>query len=376
MIAPTLIAASAFALQAAAFLVPPEVAEAATAPSKSYHLTSFKDPKSDVYSLPCTNCPLAAGSADDLTWTDGVENALVSPPPRVVSNPPLTSSQSLNFTVDDATNTLLLNDHAFFPVNFPTPLNLFAPQKSDDDDAHPELRLGFAIETYPTVQSSDDDATLIPIHFTILHLADKPVNIDTVTIDLIKLPSGEFFIGKIDLIAAPVEAPGEDCTNQLCRLRAIILSRIQAMIAAAKARAHKAHNMIKGGCHKMRPHHKGPNRAHKGEHRQHGVHHMGHHRHHRTGLMRFINRSMKLFIIPALLGIVGGLVASIIGMMVGQFLVFLWFRFVRRNQRGPHARIVLVEEAAADEKEGLIDGEAPPNYEELHAAVDVEDQKE
>jgi len=92
--------------------------------------------------------------------------------------------------------------------------------------------------------------------------------------------------------------------------------------------------------------------------------------------MRFINRSMKLFIIPALLGIVGGLVASIIGMMVGQFLVFLWFRFVRRNQRGPYARIVLVEEAEQDEKEGLIEGEAPPTYEELDAKVDIEDQKE
>jgi len=80
MIAPTSIAASAFALQAAAFLVPPEVAEAATAPSKAYHLTSFKDPKSNVYALPCTGCPLAGGSSEELVWTDGVENALVSLP--------------------------------------------------------------------------------------------------------------------------------------------------------------------------------------------------------------------------------------------------------------------------------------------------------
>lgn len=144
------------------------------------------------------------------------------------------------------------------------------------------------------------------------------------------------------------------------------------MIEAAKARAHKAHSMIKSGCHKMKPHHK----SHEGAHNKEHSHHGNHHRHHRTGLMRFINRSMKLFIIPALLGIVGGLVASIIGMMVGQFLVFLWFRFVRRNQRGPYARIVLVEEAEQDEKEGLIEGEAPPTYEELDAKVDIEDQKE
>lgn len=360
MIAPSFIAASAFALQAAAFLIPPEVAEAAAPPADGYHLTTFKDPKSDVYPLPCTGCPLAIGPSEteDWVWTEGVDNVL-----------------SLNFTIDDAHNTLLLNDRTFFPVTFPIPLNLWARQykQIDDGELHPNLHLGFALETYPPITSSDESGTtIIPVHFTVLDIAGKPVNVDTVAIDLVQLPAGELFIGKIDLIPAPEEAPGADCTNQLCRLRAIILSRIHAMIEAAKARAHKAGKMIKSGCHKMKSHggHKAHKNGHKDGHKDkhHRPHHHKAHHRHAHGLMRFINRSMKLFIIPALLGIVGGLVASIIGMMVGQGLVYLWFRFVRRNQRGPYSRIALAEEAVEEEKEVLIEGESPPDYDELEVA--------
>jgi len=282
--------------------------------------------------------------------------------------------------VDDEHNTLLLNDRLIYPLILPVTLELFAHQieTSNDAELHPDLRLAFAFATFRAIESEDESGTtLIPMQLTISDIAGKPVNLDTVALDLVRLPTGELFIGKVDLLPAPEEAPGAECSNEFCRLRAIIIARIQAMLEAARARAHKAGNLVKGGCHKPKNSHHGGHKGHVDNnmdkhHRPH--HHKAHHRHH--GLVRFINRSMKLFVIPAMLGIVGGLVASIIGMMVGQGLVYVWYRFVRGNQRGPYARVELVEEAEDDEKEAISEGECPPKYEELDATLDVKDDKE
>lgn len=66
--------------------------------------------------------------------------------------------------------------------------------------------------------------------------------------------------------------------------------------------------------------------------------------------------------------------ASAVGMLVGQSLVYLWFRFHRRGQRG-NARIVEIA-VAEDEKDALVDTqELPPQYEDVEA-VSVEDSKE
>lgn len=78
-----------------------------------------------------------------------------------------------------------------------------------------------------------------------------------------------------------------------------------------------------------------------------------------------IHQTLRFFVVPALLGIIGGLTASAIGMLVGQAIVYLWFRTYRNGQRGPlriyEREIVLVEE----EQNGLLpDNEALPKYED------------
>lgn len=66
--------------------------------------------------------------------------------------------------------------------------------------------------------------------------------------------------------------------------------------------------------------------------------------------------------------------ASAIGMLVGQFVAFLWIRYHRGGRRGNVRAVeVVIEE---DEKDALIidDEVAPPQYEDVEAAA-VEDEK-
>lgn len=66
--------------------------------------------------------------------------------------------------------------------------------------------------------------------------------------------------------------------------------------------------------------------------------------------------------------------ASAVGMLVGQALVYLWFRFHRGGQRG---NIRLAEVAVSeDEKDALVEPrDLPPQYEDVEVVI-VEDTKE
>ena len=156
------------------------------------------------------------------------------------------------------------------------------------------------------------------------------------------------------------------------------------MLEAAKAHAGTAKAWAKGGCKdKKGPFggHKGPfdgHRGPKGSHRPHGdgegrPHH-GHHgpHHHGNRLAHILRQALRFFIVPALLGVVGGLVASAVGMLVGRTIVFMWARFHRGGQRG---NIRIVEVAVEDdEKDALIIEELPPQYSDVEAVI-VEDEK-
>lgn len=62
--------------------------------------------------------------------------------------------------------------------------------------------------------------------------------------------------------------------------------------------------------------------------------------------------------------------ASALGMLVGQLIVYTWLRFGRGGRRGPVANIRVVEVAVnADEKDTLV--EAPPAYENAPAYEDA-----
>ena len=291
-----------------------------------------------------------------------------------------------------------------------------------------------------------ENGAIVPIRLSIVDLEGVPVQVPTVTIDLIKLSSGELMIAKVDTIPFE-ETPGQECTNAFCRAKAIAISHLREMMEGAKGRLEKAGKLLgmKGkGCgasrgpsaqrkpghrvhphehgerpyeHEERPHHEHPHeqgdhphheheghphaqgeRPHHGpdghpheeSERPHGhgdgphaygdriphhhhphMHAHGHGRHNK--IHRFIHRATHLFIIPALLGVVGGLTASAIGMVVGQTIVSLWFRFVRGGRRGNVSSARVNETGIEEEKEALVgeeEDETLPPYEEAQTAAD------
>lgn len=266
----------------------------------------------------------------------------------------------------------------------PTSFALTAPQiRVEDGQQTRPIQLDFAWERLqPITSEANPDLSILPIQFTILGLQGYPVKVDTVAVHLLQSP-GQTSIAKISKIPFK-DTPGAttcDPTSKwsICRLRAIIIARMQAMFEAAKARAHAAHGWVKGqgkGCRGKFGHrggHRGgpPNMHHEHGQAAHGGHHHHHHAH-RFG--RLLHQTLRFFVIPALLGVIGGLVASAIGMLVGQFITFLWIRYHRGGQRGTVREVEIVLEE--DEKDALIVDEdiAPPQYQDIGAAV-VEDEK-
>lgn len=77
-----------------------------------------------------------------------------------------------------------------------------------------------------------------------------------------------------------------------------------------------------------------------------------------------VKRGFAYIVLPIVMGITFGLIASTIGMMIGKLIVFVWTRFVRK----PKAEIIY-ERIEAEEKDGL------PAYEDIEP-VDVMDAKE
>ncbi|OAL37901.1 hypothetical protein AYO20_02734 [Fonsecaea nubica] len=366
-ITPALVAAC-LTLEASAFLVPLEVATAAKQ-AKS-ELASILATTGHTVDLDCPGCPYF-GPEDTAELREDVENKI-----------------HLEFDIDPQLG-LTINDHAIFSSETDTasiPYLVSAPQiRVEDGQQTDPIQLDFAWERLTPIVSADEpDKSILPVRFTILGLQGIPVKVDTIAIDLLQTPD-QTSIARITTI--PFEdTPGAttcDTTSKwsLCRLRAIIAARLQAIMEAATARASAATKGWHGrgkGCHGRKSSNglgpmggEGhPHGHHKGGHgRQHG-----HHRFHRFGHM--LHQTLRFFVIPALLGVIGGLMASAIGMLVGQMISYLWIRFHRNGQRGQASREICVVEIVVDEeeKEALIensevDGELPPppDYRDVEA---------
>ena len=77
-----------------------------------------------------------------------------------------------------------------------------------------------------------------------------------------------------------------------------------------------------------------------------------------------VKRGFAFIVLPIVMGIAFGFIASTIGMMVGKLVVFVWTRLVRK----PKAEFIY-ERIEAEEKDGL------PAYEDIES-VEVMDDKE
>ena len=257
---------------------------------------------------------------------------------------------------------LSINGQTVFPLDSPRDaIALIAPQvRTVDAVPSRPLHLGFALEVLPTVHFDKEDANIVCIILTILDLEGRAVKVDTLQIDLLSNQNG-VSIARTTVI--PFEqTPGAKCSSSLCRVRAIVATRLQALVESTRKHAHKASAWIKSGCHSQK--HAGDPHGDTGG--DHGHRHGGRLRHtmHRTA--HLLHRTLRFFIVPALLGVVGGLFASALGMLVGQALVFLWVRL----GRGRRCEQIEIEETVllADEKGALVEGgELPPQYEVLES---------
>ncbi|KAK4936334.1 hypothetical protein LTR10_022762 [Elasticomyces elasticus] len=355
--------ASAFALRASAFLIPLEISKAAEQATADL-ARLFSNPNVVDIGLDCPGCPFF-GAEDQTQPQFDVENKI-----------------HLIFGIDPE-HGLTLNSVPIFPhdpTNAGIPYVVSAPQMKVEDGSQTEpVQLEFAYERLQPVTSQEDSGvTVLPLRFTILGLRGYPVKVNTISIDLLETPTQTTF-ARYDQI--PFEdTPGAtscDTTSKwsLCRLRAIVAARLQSIMEVAKARAHGEKSRKHGGCGSKK--FGGRRFVPNGRYHGHG-HHMGgkhhhshHHRAHRLG--HILHQTLRFFVIPALLGVIGGLMASAVGMLVGQMISYLWTRYYRRGQRGDASVRVVEIVVSEDEKTALMDDASdlppPPEYTDLEAGA-------
>ncbi|KAJ6155690.1 hypothetical protein N7470_006256 [Penicillium chermesinum] len=290
--------------------------------------------------LPCTDCPFREVDAEGVvSWTDGKPSSLL-----------------LEFSLED--NHLLANNHQIFPPSEP-------------------VLVGYALEITPLQAPSDAPGTdLLDVRFTILDLEAHPVPVDTVTITLIQTPSGGVLIAdtNIEETAPPPEKLSwKKCNGKAKCLQDLVFHRIQGLLRSAKDRIIGMGKAGRKGCHGknqgvkgMGGHHKhdddeGPmgHHPHHGEHGEklhpdydEGRHHHPHHMHHPHGaLARTFSRIVRFIIVPGLIGGLAGFAASVIGMLVGKAIVFVWQRYRGRKSQEHKAAW---EDGNTSEKQGLM----------------------
>ena len=264
--------------------------------------------------------------------------------------------------------------------------------------------MGYAVEVMPVPTSDDTPGVeLIDVRFTVLDLETKPVPVDTVAVSLIKDAAGDLSIAKTEIehTAPPAdELSWKQCSGKPKCMQELLFARIRGLVSSAKARVmgkgkpkgnkgckHKAHKGHKGPMGPMGGHH-GPGKHHdefdmdeffpmpefdgpkgfgpKGHPHPFDFdngdmppppppppHHHGHHHPPPPpgAFSHAFSRVFRFIVIPAILGVLAGLTASAVGMLVGQAVVFFWRRHRGTN---PDVHKAAWEDGNACEKQGLM----------------------
>lgn len=366
----------AAALGATAMLVVPEMepqVEAVEGGFLNVHPMLLEDIRHAVVDIPCKECPFREVDREGaVSWTEGKSSSLM-----------------LNFSVED--NRLLANGRQIFPPVPPEPIRTV--QQLEDGEASEPMPVGYALEVMPLGSPDDTPGTdLFDVRFTILDLVTHPVPVDTVAITLIQDPTGELYIAKteIEKTAPPPERLSwKKCNGKAKCLQKLLFDRVRGLLAAAKERVmgmarkggRKGGRKGCHGKHKGLPGmggHRGASKNHdeffpgfedfakEHHHHHHGdgdmsdrpprpPHgHNGHHHHspsHHGAFAHTFIRVLHFIVVPAILGVLAGLTASAVGMLVGQAVIFLWQRY--RGTK-PQEHKAAWEQGDSCEKQGLM----------------------
>ena len=240
---------------------------------------------------------------------------------------------------------LVINDVSVLPhtLTNPSPVSIAAYQMSlEDGEITAEQPLDFALEKLEAISSQEAESVImIPLRFTVLAIGGNPVKTDTVFMRLLRT---EKELVLLDTKLIPFEqTPGAEACDgsqgwSMCRIKAIVMARVKGMMEKMVESKEAAKGWVEGGCAGRFAGHGGPKGfgwmvgRRPGPHPHHAHH--GHHAHQHWHSHRFhkaLHRTIRFFLIPALLGIIGGLMASAVGMLVGQVLIYLWQHLYRRE---------------------------------------------
>ncbi|KAL8939834.1 MAG: hypothetical protein Q9211_002562 [Gyalolechia sp. 1 TL-2023] len=377
MLVPALLSAG-FVLAANAFLLPPEVVNRVEA-AKNNIAPALTNPQVRTVNLDCSNCPFALSSQRNgrHEWTNSVKSDI-----------------ELKFAAEK--DKLKLNGVPFYPVTppfAPAPLSVKQTRKSgnaettSDNGFDGDLTLSYSLEIadqkkgFPT---PGVDATVTEITLSILGLDNEVVHVDDIKIKTLSLPNPangkhELFIVAVNTEATNGSSPDAQCATIFCRVLHKFRSGVRKAQAQAKTAAYKAKcicmkclNAMRHGHHR-RPSHYTAATKHANRPVQLPTHNRvrpGHfkiNRHHHSWI-RTLERAGKqvlsFVLLPVLVGIVFGIAASAIGMLVGQVIVALWLR-IRRSSN----QTVAYERVETEEKESL------PKYEDLEDGKTEADEK-
>jgi hypothetical protein len=302
----------------------------------------------------------------------------------------------LDFLVEDS--RMLANGRQIFPPAPPTPI--LAIQQNEDGKHSDAVPVGYALEIMPVPHGPHDEPgyDLIDLRFTVLDVEDHPVPVDTVAISFIQTPQGEIFIARAGIEkTTPItkHTSWRECHGKTKCLQELLMTRIRGLLAGAKNRVMGLAKSGRKGCHgkskgNTMGHHDphGPHDHHEegsdgmhfpppppfgeenfeaeefgpGGHHGHGHGHAHgfsdngrprphHHHGHHSAFARTFSRVVHFIVVPAVLGVLAGLTASAVGMLVGQAVVFLWQRY-RGTQPTEHK--AAWEQGEACEKQGLM----------------------
>ncbi|MCJ1286877.1 hypothetical protein MMC26_006223 [Xylographa opegraphella] len=379
MLLPALFTTTALALTANAFLVPLEVADSAKAAASA--IATGVLPSSQTINLDCSSCPFALA---------GAENE-----PHTWSESPAKTDLVMQFDTTPDKKQVTLNGVAFFPPTLVTMQHMLAAHQVIQDgevvpaDVKPysqELSLSYSMDASEEIV--EDGSTLQPVTLTILGLDGKVVNVDAISIPIVKAANGDLSLAEIKTTPVDPSSGASTCTTIMCRVRAIIVAKM----AAARAAALKALSKIsatKNGCmrklgfkmpapQRSPKVHGGPDKFRGKFHGQDGNHHGPHGYNQREGVSAMLHAIKRVFrhvLLPVLVGIAAGMAASAAGMLIGQVIVLLWVRHRRRSG----VVYEVVEQVEAEEgrvsEEGLPKYEEAPKYEEVETET-VDEKKE
>jgi len=367
-------AATALVATAQSFLLPPTITSADKDIINTLPFEDAVNIKDRIIEVDCPGCPVVISDIEGKMHSVQAESVL-----------------RLNFSLSlNENDQLFMNDVQIYPIDpRNTPL-MMEPLTADQLVKSPagtweyaaSPKLGYALAvSHPAVSSNNEQLNLVNIKMEILEVADKFINgMDAVVMKLLETPSGKLMIGDVDIIPIPVSNPSnptdnnQECTTMLCKWRAIIADKLAKVKGSIKGCAGKARPGAHGSKHGsgVRPHGHGRPRPH-GPHRP----HRHHHRH--GGFSRFLRSIVLHVFIPIMIGVVVGVTTSLIGMVVGHLIIFIWRVLFRRGQRGQYHRVQqeAVDKEEDDETKSFLNHQGPPpTYEEAPAYEEaVADEK-